>query len=112
MRASNSNQLGFQKKYLVSWVINGIVVSLVGFFVELYRGSTSDVLLGPFVFVLGMPLIGLTFFALEGIFSKKFKFAAVEHPQWFWHIYPMVIILGISVGFILTMLGVKSNSRE
>lgn len=109
MNSDNSNKLGFQKKYLVSWVINGIVFSVVGWLFNLMTNQNIydqfSILIMPVV----IPMYGLLFYILEGVFLKKFRFSEVKHRQLFWHLYPTVIIFTFFIGFMAAIRSVAGK---
>ncbi|MDT9187976.1 MAG: hypothetical protein P5681_09160 [Limnospira sp. PMC 894.15] len=105
MTSENSNKVSFNKKYLLSWVINGIVFSVVGWLVNLTANHNAYNQFEILIMPLAIPMYGLLFYILEGIFLKKLRFSEVRHPQWYWHIYPTVIIFTFFIAF---MAGIRA----
>lgn len=106
MTSHPSNPLGFQKKYIIGWLITGLIFGIVAVIYESSSGMTANDTVG---FLLGMPIVmvinGFVFFFLEAAIAKKFRFSEVEHPQWFWYIYPMafagILVIGWLIGMIM-----------
>ena len=118
MNSETSNKLGFQKKYILSWLITGVVFSIFTFVFgylfanprpELNSQGITTILFAPFAMV----IIGFGCFFIEGTFVKKFRFSEVEHPQWFWHIYPVsfiwMICIAMFLGFLISLFTSKDR---
>lgn len=74
---------------------------------ELSGDDQTMLFLMPFV----TPIYGLIFYVLEGVFFKKIRFAEVKHPQWIWHIYPILVLFMIAIAFFTFIVGAaKSNT--
>jgi hypothetical protein len=109
MTSENSNKLSFNKKYLLSWVINGIVFSVVGWLFNLTANQNLYNQFEILIMPVAIPMYGLLFYILEGIFFKRFRFSEVRHRQWFWHLYPTVIIFTFFIGFMAAIRSVAGK---
>lgn len=119
MNSDNLNKLGFQKKYILGWLIMGVVLSVAFFIIlifDYFFGSSEPVinsevigglLFSPFAFV----IIGFGCFLIEGVFMEKFRFSEVKHPQWFWYVYPVsflwTLVFAIFLGFFINLFTSK-----
>jgi|SanBayMetagenome_1026888.scaffolds.fasta_scaffold05307_2 phosphatidylserine synthase len=103
MNSDNSNKLGFQKKYIVGWLITGVVgavVVVVGSVLTNPR-ELSELIPALLFTPFAMVIIGFGCFLIEGAFIEKFRFSEVKHPQWFWYVYPVSFIWMVCLAMIL-----------
>jgi len=115
MNSDNSNKLGFQKKYIIGWLITGVVFSVISLFSYMSSNSrqelNSEVIQMVFLTPFAMVIIGFGCFFIEGAFIEKFRFSEVKHPQWFWYVYPVsflwTICIAIFLGFIINLFASK-----
>jgi hypothetical protein len=99
MSGSNTGTVGFQTKFLLSWLITGAVLGLIVGITAMKESGVSAV----FGSIVGFPIwyvsqagLGMLFDAAK---RHNWKFGEIEHQPWVWYIYPIVGILDIVYSF-------------
>ena len=91
----------FHWKYLISWLILGILGGLAMFILTKTSSLTIVSSIG------GMALLSVSFAGLgmlsEAWSAYNWQFGNIEHSPWVWYIYPIAVVVRmvINVWFVL-----------
>lgn len=121
-----SVKTGFKPKYLISWLIVGVVVGAVFLIAGLndrnfiYEYSLivgiemnkNKFLLSVIPLTIGQGLIlsGISM-VLEAGFRHKWRFNEIRHRAWLWHIYPILAFILIVITVIIFAISFGSAFR-
>jgi hypothetical protein len=122
-----SAKTGFRPKYLISWLIVGVIVGAIllisglndGDFIREYflivgiEMNKNKFLLSviPLTVSQGLILSGISM-VLEAGFRHKWRFNEIRHRAWLWHIYPIPAFILIVIAVIIFAISFKSAFRS
>lgn len=86
----------FHLKYLISWVILGILAGVATFILS----KTPNLTL--FSSLVGLVMTSVSFaglgMLLEAWSAYNWRFGNIEHSPWVWYIYPLTVLVRIVIG--------------
>ena len=82
-------------------VVFSIIFIFGHFLGEPIPSNNSEVIAGLLFLPFALVIIGFGCFLIEGAFIEKFRFSEVNHPQWFWSVYPVSFIWMVTIAMVL-----------
>lgn len=125
MSQSSEGRVGFQSKFLLSWLVVGavfwVILLITESFTDLSTAQSKPVSFPQFlqVFFGGLifsaivsVLYGGLGFLLDGMFRHNFKYGEIKYAPWQWHIYPITATLAIVIGILGFAMHLESKLRR
>jgi hypothetical protein len=107
----NNQEVKFERKYLISWLICGFIMGVLVFIGESMAGRPVPVAI-IFVGPISGVIAGGLLFLIEAAQSHRWNFSEVRNTELYWHIYPFAFFVVVTVGFIGGLFGwMKSMFR-
>lgn len=116
---SLSERFGFRARVFTSWISLGFVLGLIFGIASLSSGVPTPN--GPIALILAYIIsfpIPICIFGLMGLGLNSMRGGEVEHPGWYWWLFPIVNYIIISfwlamllLGFFLALAGINLPSK-
>ena len=110
MSNGNTENIGFEQRFLISWLIIGAAIGLAIGIAGLGVGYSLVIAFVelPFAGAIIASMYGGLGMLFDGAVRHNWRFREISHPAWVWHIYPIValldIVFSISLGFLINLV--------
>lgn len=106
---SNDGKVKFEPKYLISWLICGVVMASGVFIGGNISGDPV-----PVAALFASPLVGLfsggILFIIDATANYRYNLLEVRNIELVWHIYPIICPFAITFGFVIGIFKMMSRS--
>ncbi len=115
MSQQSDTKVSSQSRFLVSWLIVGVVLGVIVAVIALSSGETisfTALLALMITFPVGSVVYGGFGLFLDGIFRHNFKYNEIMYFPWQWHIYPISATLIIAIAMFGWIIKLDSKRSK